>query len=639
MPLVKKTAIEKPISASATPQAQPVPAAAPSAPARKARTSRNSSSITERIAAASLELASGLSEASAAAAELQRAMDQISTGAEEAAGAAQESLGLIASLGSGFSDAKSRAEATLRRVEQLETSFVETAAQIDSSIAAVELNANRQSDAAAIIASLEERAKGVVATTQAVTEISDQTSLLALNAAIEAARAGDFGRGFLIVADEVRALAERSEASAAEVQTLASDIGSTVRSIAEQVRAAAEAAASEAIAGRAVVSQLTDARNDLIVIGQGAQLILSAANEADDAAREAQRGAEQVASAAEEQSAAASEAQQGIQQQTVSLDQSQQTAEELSALTEQMRTGDAAEIAEQVATAAEELSATVQELSGASTQILVAVEQISRGAQVQAAATLQADTAMGQIEKSAAITKERAQESARAIATLETTINEGRARIGSLADGVERSVLATAGVLKLMGGLGDQTRRMEKIVDGLALIAVQTNMLAVSGSVEATRSGDSGQGFATVAGDIRKLAQNAADNAEQAKDVVRAVQDQIGDLRRDLEQIGAAASSEAVRNHGVLARFDTIVSELVQARQGSDAIAASSSDILSSAREVRSGTSQIATVAEEASAASREASTAANQQAQGAEQLAAAIEEIASLSSALSTER
>ena len=116
------------------------------------------------------------------------------------------------------------------------------------------------------------------------------------------------------------------------------------------------------------------------------------------------------------------------------------------------------------------------------------------------------------------------------------------------------------------------------------------------------------------------------------------MQDQIGELRRDVDQIAIGAEAEVSRNRLVIGRLDAMIEDLALARRASGEILLRADAILTAVREIRGGTERIAAAAEEASAASRQASTAAREQAQGAEQLAAAIEDIASLANSLITQ-
>jgi methyl-accepting chemotaxis protein len=603
---------------------------------RKAGKTLGMDKVSERVAAATEELASGLSQASAAAEELQRSMEQIAAGADEAAGASQEQLTAIKQVTSNLTTARREADNSRRRTESAQVLLAETAAQIGASIQAIERNSERQASSGALIRELERRAKDVSEITGTVSRISDQTNLLALNAAIEAARAGDHGRGFAVVAEEVRALADVSDKSAVQVQTFAEEIQTNVRQSAVAVKSAAEVAIEQAKAGRSVIETLSGLRESMIELAKGSQDTLTAAMEAERAIQEAQKGAELVAGAAEEQASAASEAQSAVKQQSQSLDQGQAAAHSLASLSEKLRGGTAGDSAsEQIASTAEELSATIQELSSAAIQISTAVEQIHRGSQQQAAAAQQTSAALAQIEKSARVAQEKGQIATDRVSSMAKALAGGRKALEGLIDGIAGALDNTRASLETIISLEGVGRKIEKIVDSISLVNIQTNMLAVSGAVEAARAGETGRGFALVSNDIRALAREASESVERIKDTVRGILDQIALLRRDLEQIISAGEIEVQNSRAVIKTLDGITGEFVALGNASNAIQQGADAILAAAGETAAAARQIAAAAEEASAASRQAATASAEQAQGADDLAAAVEEIASLSDEL----
>ena len=644
MALVKKTKLTSgrvgALGDTAAAPAPPPKAAVRPAGGASVSPSSKRGKVSERLAAATEELASGLTEASAAAEELRRSMDQIASGAAEAAGASQEQVAAIKRVVTSLTSARSQADLTRRRTETAELTLAEAAGQITASARAIERNGQRQGESVALVKELERRAADIAAITQSVSRISDQTNLLALNAAIEAARAGDQGRGFAVVADEVRALAETSEKSAQDVQKLADEIQADVRDVTTALQKAAERAVNEAKAGGAVVATLATLRQDLKAIAAGSEDTLTSALEAEHAANEAQKGAALVANAAEEQTAAASESQAAIQEQAKALDQGQVAAQALALIAEKIRAGDTMQAtAEQVGSTAEQLSATMQELSGAAQQISSAVSQINRGAQQQSAATQQTSAALTQIEKSARNSQTNATAAEERLVALRAGLASSASSVESLVAEAANSLDATRASLVTIGRLEAVGRRIEKIVNGISLIVVQTTMLAVSGSVEAARAGAAGRGFATVSNDIRGLAREAAESADSIKDTVGSILDQIASVRRDLEQIVAAVDLEVQANRSLQGAFAKVAEEAAALGEANREILQGADQILSAIVQTAAGARQIAAAAEEAGAASRQAAQASADQARGAEDLAGAIEEIASLADELRRDR
>jgi methyl-accepting chemotaxis protein len=239
-----------------------------------------------RVALNSLELAS-------AANQLHNTSEQIATGAEEVASqtatvatASEEMAATSADIArnchlaaEGGKHATKRAQTGAAVVEQTVLVMSRIATQVKSS--------------AATVAGLGERSDQIGEIIGTIEDIADQTNLLALNAAIEAARAGEQGRGFAVVADEVRALAERTTRATRE-------IGEMIKSIQSETKGAVGAMEEG-------VNEVENGTREAAKSGESLQEILNQISEVT-------MQVNQIATAAEEQTATTGEITHNIMQ-------------------------------------------------------------------------------------------------------------------------------------------------------------------------------------------------------------------------------------------------------------------------------------------------------------------------------------
>lgn len=280
-------------------------------------------SLVDKIRSIISQIAQTSEQVSTSAEELQSNAEQMATGAEQVAAQAETVATAGEEMSATSGDIAQNCQMASAGSQQASAAAVSGAQVVNETISVMNSIAERVRSSAKAVESLGSRSDQIGEIVGTIEDIADQTNLLALNAAIEAARAGEQGRGFAVVADEVRALAERTTRATRE-------IGEMIKAIQQETKDAV-------VAMEEGVSEVAKGSEKASDSGRALEQILFQINAVNSQIH-------QVATAAEQQTATTSEISSNMQQITEVVAQTSRGAQEsasaanrLSALADDLR--------------------------------------------------------------------------------------------------------------------------------------------------------------------------------------------------------------------------------------------------------------------------------------------------------------